>query len=332
MRGRSGDDRRVILHLNGETWTARLWDKGVTIGSREEGGRVRSQGVNRWGQRCRWWMGAGWLLLGALSAAGSPARNLSSRLIFDATALEREAAPGAASIPFAFQFTNATSASVTVEWVRASCGCTLVDVPELPWVLPSGGVGQFTVVMDGRGRRGTLKKSVQMQTSLGRRKLSVMAHLTATPGSGELGVGEAGETGAEGAMGEQTLDERERNQRMAMVDRFAVFRGACASCHVAPAVGRKGPALYVAACGICHDSENRATMVPDLKALPHATDRAYWLRWIQKGGEGTLMPGFADTEGGPLTASQVESLVEYLSRPRLGMEGKGDGDREEGEW
>jgi cytochrome c553 len=265
------------------------------------------------------------LALGLLPAVGASGRNLSHRLVFESTALEREAVPGAPAIPFVFRFTNTSPESVTVEWVRASCGCTFVEVPDLPWVLPAGDVGRFTVVMDGRGRRGTLKKSVQMQTSLGRRKLSVEAHLTAAPGT-EVERMEPGM-----AMGEQAMDERERNQRMAMVDRFSVFRGACASCHVVPAVGRTGPALYVAACGICHDSENRATMVPDLKALPHPTDRAYWARWIRKGGEGTLMPGFADTEGGPLTDSQVESLVEYLSRPgpRLGTDGDGDEDRED---
>jgi mono/diheme cytochrome c family protein len=275
-------------------------------------------------------VGAGLLALGLLSAAGSAARNPSHRLVFESTALEREAVPGAPAIPFVFRFTNTTPESVTVEWVRASCGCTFVEVPDLPWVLPAGDVGQFTVVMDGRGRRGTLKKSVQMQTTLGRRKLSVEAHLTAAPGSEGEGTGGRGEMGEAGmAMGEQALDERERNQRLAMVDRFAVFRGACASCHVAPTVGRTGPSLYVAACGICHDSENRASMVPDLKSLPHPTDRAYWARWIQKGGEGTLMPGFAETEGGPLTASQVESLVEYLSRPRLGTGRDGDDDEDE---
>lgn len=318
------------MHLTGETWTARLWDKGVTIASRARSGRGRSLGVNGSGPRCGKLAGAGWLVvvlsLGLLSAAGSSARNQSHRLVFEATALVQEAVPGAPAIPFVFRFTNATPESVTVEWVRASCGCTFVEVPDMPWVLPAGEVGQFTVVMDGRGRRGTLKKSVQMQTSLGRRKLSVEAHLTAAPGSKVEGAGEGGM-----AMGEQAMDERERNQRLAMVDRFAVFRGACASCHVVPTVGRTGPALYVAACGICHDSENRASMVPDLKSLPHPTDRDYWSRWIQKGGEGTLMPGFAESEGGPLTPKQVESLVEYLSRSRPGLGTGGDGEEQEQE-
>ena len=55
------------------------------------------------------------------------------------------------------------------------------------------------------------------------------------------------------------------------------------------------------------------TMVPDLHALPHATDAAFWRGMITHGRDGTLMPAFSNQEGGPLTDAQIESLVTYLS-------------------
>ena len=74
-----------------------------------------------------------------------------------------------------------------------------------------------------------------------------------------------------------------------------------------------GQELFVAACGICHEAEHRASMVPDLHALPHETSRGFWYVWITFGKTNSLMPGFAESEGGPLTSEQIGTLVDYLS-------------------
>src|SRR5262245_41061884 len=101
---------------------------------------------------------------------------------------------------------------------------------------------------------------------------------------------------------------------MPKANRQALFQGECASCHVTPAIGKSGKDLYDVACGICHDSDNRATSVPDLHALAIQTDAAYWRKWITSGKVGGMMPGFAKEEGGPLNEEQIASLVHYLSR------------------
>jgi mono/diheme cytochrome c family protein len=110
------------------------------------------------------------------------------------------------------------------------------------------------------------------------------------------------------------MENRSRNMQLALADRQAVFKGECAKCHVEPAAGKTDLALYQAACGICHDSHNRASMVPDLRALKHPTDRDHWLKWITFGRPGSLMPAFAQSEGGPLTEEQIDSLVSYLDK------------------
>jgi mono/diheme cytochrome c family protein len=243
-----------------------------------------------------------WLVVAGLLAGGpaapvvlAEAGGFADALVFDASTKEIQGKPGDTNFIFGFSFTNHATAPAVIESVRTSCGCTVARVPQLPWTIPPDGAGEFSVVLDARGKRGTITKSVFVSTSLGLKSLTVRGIVA---DSGSSGVG----------------DDRLRNLQIALADRFAVFRGECASCHAKPAEGKTGPALYVAACGVCHDAHNRGSMVPDLKALPHLTDREHWLRWITFGRHGSLMPAFAVEEGGILTADQVDSLAEYLSR------------------
>ena len=99
---------------------------------------------------------------------------------------------------------------------------------------------------------------------------------------------------------------------LAKSDRQAVFKGDCASCHVEKGVGKIGQDLFAADCGICHDTPLRAQMVPNLKMPKGPRDQDYWKSWITYGRKGSLMPAFAQSEGGPLTKEQVDSLVDYL--------------------
>ena len=178
--------------------------------------------------------------------------------------------------------------------VRTSCGCTVAKLPEQPWHIAPGGSGPIEVSMDLRGRRGVQSKSVTVESSSGIKSLVVKANIaevnaTTTPEDGK----------------------RVNNLQAALADRQAVFKGDCASCHVEPAKGKMGAELYTAACAICHDAEHRAAMVPDLKVRHPGT--AYdWKTWIMYGRPGSLMPGFAKSEGGPLTDEQIASLSDLL--------------------
>jgi mono/diheme cytochrome c family protein len=212
-------------------------------------------------------------------------------LVWDSQVQKHQARPGETNIPLVFKLTNGTaSGDVIITAVRPSCGCTTARMPPLPWRLPPGNGGWIEASVDIRGKRGTISKVIFVETSDGTNLLSLVISVP---------------------------EDRMRNQELALADRQAVFRGECASCHVHPATGQKGAALYGLACGICHDSEHRATMVPSLSALLKPTDRGYWDQWIRHGKVGTLMPAFAQTEGGPLSENQIQSLVEYLgNRPQ----------------
>ena len=110
----------------------------------------------------------------------------------------------------------------------------------------------------------------------------------------------------------QSEAERARSLEMAKADRQAIFRGDCVTCHVKPGRGKYGKPLYDAVCAVCHDSKNRASMVPDLHAIKVPTNMEFWQTWIAHGKAGSLMPAFSAANGGPLSQMQIASLAQYL--------------------
>jgi mono/diheme cytochrome c family protein len=222
-------------------------------------------------------------------------------LAFDSEFKRYTAKAGETSAHLSFGVTNIASTNITILFVSTSCGCTVARLPSQPWTLTPGASGQIEVTVDLRGKWGVLQKFITVQTSHGFRSLRVQVTI---PGGQPVPF---------------FMGDRARNMALARADRQAVFRGSCARCHVAPTVGKTGRALYQAACGICHEAVQRATMVPDLHALRQPTDRAFWKNWVASGKPGTLMPAFAKAHGGPLGDAQIESLVDYLTtqfRPR----------------
>jgi hypothetical protein len=213
----------------------------------------------------------------------------SDTLVFDAISKTNHVKFGETNSLFQFTITNTAPQEVTINAVRTSCGCTVAKVPMLPWKIASGGSGEINVAVDVRGKQGMISKVVTIDNSSETKFLSVNVLITEP-------------------------DPRQRNQMMASADRQAVFRQDCAKCHVQPALGKHGGELFKVACGICHESDHRASMVPDLKTLTKPMDAEYWLAWISRGKAGSLMPAFAKAEGGPLDNDQIQSLVEYLTK------------------
>ena len=107
--------------------------------------------------------------------------------------------------------------------------------------------------------------------------------------------------------------ERARGVAAAKIDRQAVFKGDCVSCHAKNVEGKYAQQLFTAICSVCHEANPRATMVPDLHNLQVTTSEEFWRTWITAGKAGTLMPAFATSQGGPLSDMQIASLAAYLN-------------------
>lgn len=233
-----------------------------------------------------------WLLFGWLGFSfGLTAQTAAPALAFDALHKQVIARAGQTNAVVSFTVTNVSASPVIIRDVALSCGCSAATMPAKPWTLKSGEHGQITVTTDVRGKRGSLVKTAIVYASSGTRVLTYQVDIQEP----------------------STPEERARNQSLAKTDRQAVFRGECAKCHAEPAKGKTGKELFAVACGICHEAEHRASMVPDLKALKKPTARDYWQQWIAHGKAETLMPAFGQKEGGPLTEGQIGSLVEFLT-------------------
>ena len=196
---------------------------------------------------------------------------------------------------FTFNFTNISSGNVAIVNVHPSCGCTTAQLPPLPWIVASGANGQIPITVNLAGKSGTLFKTVNVSTDKGSKTLMLRINILPP------------------VIHTLTDEEREQGMAAAKVDRQAVFKGDCATCHAKPAEGKYGQALYVAVCGVCHEAANRATMVPDLHAIKTPTNAEFWQTWIAHGKPGSLMPAFSTADGGPLNDMQIALLAAYLN-------------------
>jgi cytochrome c553 len=197
---------------------------------------------------------------------------------------------------FAFEFTNATAAPVTILMVHPSCGCTTAELPPTPWTIPAGGHGEIKLSVNLQNKSGTLFKTVNVSTDHGKKDL--MLRINIAPPL---------------LMPEITEAQRDAGIAAAKIDRQTVFKGDCAGCHLKKVEGKYGQQLFEALCAICHEAKNRATMVPDLANLQVPTNEEFWRAWITSGKAGSLMPAFATSQGGPLNDLQIASLAAYLN-------------------
>jgi mono/diheme cytochrome c family protein len=223
-------------------------------------------------------------------------------LKWSSESIDYNAKPGEQSAPFTFIVTNVSTNAVSINSLRTSCGCTVAQLPTTPYNLLPGSNVPINVTMDLRGKSGSVTKTVSVDTSAGFKSLLVKVNIPGEPAPAVAATPRAPGQGM----------DRAKNIQNALADRQAVFKGDCVSCHVEKGKGKMGQELYAASCGICHDAEHRAAMVPDLKVPRTQRDLAFWQKWIMEGKPGTMMPAFAQIHGGPLTQDQIDSLTIYL--------------------
>ena len=217
-------------------------------------------------------------------------------LVWDGTTKETNVTAETTEAHFVFSFTNISTNPVVFLSVHTSCGCTTAKLPPLPWTVPAGTNAQFDVTVNLAGGGSVLSKAVNISTDKGIKTL--MLKITILPPVTPV-MSEA---------------DRLRAQAVAKTNRQAVFQGECAACHVRRGVGKYGQALYDADCAICHEGKNRAAVVPDLHAIKTPTNDEFWRTWIAHGKPGSLMPAFSAADGGPLSDTQIASLVAYLNQ------------------
>jgi mono/diheme cytochrome c family protein len=189
-----------------------------------------------------------------------------------------------------------TPIPVTIIDVHPSCGCTTAELPSRPWLLPPGTNSAIRLNVNLAGKSGVVYKTAMVSTDKGKLDLKLLINIHPAPEARPM-----------------TDAERAAGVAAAKIDRQAVFRGDCVSCHAKNVKGKFGQQLFALTCAVCHDAKPRASMVPDLHNLKDPTSEQFWNAWITSGKPGTLMPAFATAQGGPLDDMQISSLANYLS-------------------
>jgi len=221
-------------------------------------------------------------------------------LVFDAETKEYKATTEEASARFTFYATNVWTNTIVIEGVYTSCHCTVAEMPASPWILLPGESGAVTAEVElGGEEEEELLRTVTFFTSVGERDLTLKVSVAAPSHRADAPL---------------TAAERKAALATAATNAQAIFKGDCAACHADKARGLLGKELYLAACGICHDSPQRAGIVPDLHGLKAPVGLDYWKGIIARGKPHTMMPGFSSAEGGPLSEMQVTSLTAYLEK------------------
>jgi cytochrome c553 len=242
----------------------------------------------------------------ALSAGASTnipsaqaAVSIKDPLVIDAYDKTNYAHEGDVASLFTFSIRNDSADGIVIDDMKTSCGCTVAAMPSKPWYVKPGESNLFKVLIDIREKTGILRKDVWVESSNYSRALALTVDILPSAGTNDVNP---------------KLQLRLFGQQLAAVDRTQIFtQDECLHCHLVPAFGKSGEQLFHVACGICHESKHRATMVPDLSALKTEIDPDYWRRWVTHGKPGTLMPGFDSRERGPLDDADIDGLVKYLT-------------------
>ena len=195
-----------------------------------------------------------------------------------------------------FPFSNSGTDPISINEIKTSCGCVEPLAPELPWTIVPGVAQELEIKVNIRGKKGTFQQSLEVFVDDTPTVLVIKVEIE------------------DPVHRPMSAEERAGNLAKSQADRKAIFKGSCIECHVKPTHGKYGMTLFESACGICHESEQRAKEVPDLTEKIKSESEEFWREWITKGKVDGLMPGFAVSEGGPLSGSQISTLINHIAR------------------
>ncbi len=162
--------------------------------------------------------------------------------------------------------------------IQASCGCTTA-MPD-SFVIAPGGFTTLRVTVDTTAKQNDIKKQVYVTDSMGHQAMATL----------EFSV----------------VDNP--HQKLGQVK--GIFDGTCASCHFKPLVGVQAPdKLFAVGCAMCHGEQGKGAYAPKLRHYPSL---AALKHIIAQGVGRPQMPGFAQSQGGPLTMQQIDDLARWL--------------------
>ncbi|HKJ82776.1 MAG TPA: DUF1573 domain-containing protein [Mariprofundaceae bacterium] len=223
-----------------------------------------------------------WLLLALLLCVGAVAARAAepvapSGLVIEPARVDLGSVPEGTKAATTLLLRNTGNSVISISRVETSCGCTTAEPDSR--VLEPGAFTQLRVRVDTMGKRGRVKKSVTVVDDRGHRAEALLV----------LAV--------------------RANPHLKMNTGQSIFAPKCATCHAAPARGkRRGTEIYAAVCVMCHGEKGKGGYAPSLRGH----DVAY-LKRVLYHGSGRHMPAFYEGKGGPLTVRQIRALSNWLA-------------------
>lgn len=189
-------------------------------------------------------------------------------------------------IKHSFIIKNDGKAPLNITNVHTSCGCTVLNLKNS--LVPPGGSVELGVTLDTAMKLGNVRKQIDIYTDDPAAPMTSV-YLKTVVNNPHIG--------------------------MTKEDKAKIFMGRCAVCHVQAGVGKLGDALYHADCAMCHGNDAMGREAPSLVPRNYADSNVVSRvrKYIADGSpEHPSMPGFATEKGGPLTAAEIDSIIDYL--------------------
>ena len=197
-------------------------------------------------------------------------------------------------VPAYFLVYNLGGRYLRIREVETSCGCTVARMSKT--AIAPGDFARIDVALDTSIKLGKVRK-----------QLTVVSNDPERPRLALFLTGEV--------LGNKM--EGHGQIRLAPKDRLVLFKGECATCHVQAGKGKTGKALFQADCAMCHglNGQGHLSAGPSLLEGDYE-DEAYVANARKVIAEGSpnspQMPPFAQSQGGPLTDDEIDSLVAFL--------------------
>lgn len=193
-----------------------------------------------------------------------------------------------------YRLTNNGNEPLRIYDLIPSCGCTTAHIDKN--VINPGEQAVVSVVMDTHGKTGRIQKEILVRSNAVNApgfKLILKVKVQNHPAPGQI------------------MNDNQGN----------IFTGNCRSCHYDPAHGKTGALLYGSICQTCHGPAavddglfhpGRQLNVSFLESKS-PSELFKLIAWgTPDSMRISMMPGFIDRAGGPLSKNQVNSLVKYL--------------------
>jgi mono/diheme cytochrome c family protein len=178
-----------------------------------------------------------------------------------------------------FIFRNGGADTLIIEKVTSSCGC-MATVVNSETIGP-GETGEIKVTVDTSWKKGRVEKTVQVKSNDPLNPLVIL---------------------------QLRADVRDPYHTGNTTKAEAIFRSPCRKCHTDRGIGQLGATLFRTDCLICHRRGKIAKPLVLLRKLPEKKLK----NALEKGIPDTVMPGFSWRKGGPLTDTQIRSLIQYI--------------------